>query len=176
MNAIHKHLTDGKQAKTELNFHFIDSENIVTTNTKILIVEKHYFSVDENKLIFPDKIGKYISSLEYRPEVELFNGKKSINEKLVGKYPEYKRIIPNSMNNYLDDSVNNLLEAVYLIVSLHEIVFDFVTYNSFFKELSKISVGKAEVVKYNYHSFRDPLTIETDTLTIVIMPLTLKSN
>jgi hypothetical protein len=173
MNAMHKHLIDGKNQKTELNFHFIDSENIVTTNTRILLVEKHGLKVDENKLIFPDKIGKCISSLEYHKEVELLNGKKAINERFVGKYPEYKRIIPSSMNNQLEHAVDNLLEVVYLIVSQHDIVLDFVTYNAFFKELRKISVGK-EVIKYNYHSFKEPLTIQTDTLTLVIMPLILK--
>jgi hypothetical protein len=176
MNAIHKHLTDGKNPKTELNFHFIDGENIVTTNTRILLVEKHNLKVEENKLIFPDKTGKCISSLEYRPEVELFHGKRAINESLVGKYPEYKRIIPDGMNNQMDVSVDNLLETVYLIVSKHDIVLDFVTYSSLFKELRKIPVGEKEVVKYNYNSFRDPLTIKTETLTLVIMPLILKAN
>ena len=176
MEAIHKHLIDGKNPKTELNFHFIDGENIVTTNTRILLVEKHDLKVDENKLIFPDKIGKCISGLEYRPEVELLNGKKAINERLVGKYPEYKRIIPSSMNNHFEHTVDNLLEAVYLIVSKHDIVLDFVTYSAFFKELRKVSVGKKEVVKYNYNSFKEPLTIQTDSLTLVIMPLILKAN
>ena len=103
--------------KKEINHILVDSENMVATDTRILIVKKHNMDIQKPFLLINDK-AKHVMNTE---AIE-FNMKASYV--LANGYPSYKRIIPELKR--MVDINSKFIKALYEISSKHGVMFDYV--------------------------------------------------
>jgi hypothetical protein len=167
---IHNKIIQLKPNKMELMFHFMDKENIVTYNESIIIIEKHNFVLPskESLLIFPQK-NKKLEKFRTRTEVIEFQNYYAINESLIGKYPEYRFILPVDLEVREYAVVDNMMDLVYFGCLINEVTIDILKNYNFFKELSILKpTGKAWVRKLKGPN--NILFVGDDRVILVLIP------
>lgn len=161
--------------KKELNHIFIDRENMVVTDTRILVIYKHEIEdIDGEYLLlnpkakdaidFDKKDGFFEFGLDVlrRKRLDIEdnnNGGYPLN------YPDYNRIVPTEKYTSFDNSCPGI-EALYMICQKHSVAIDFIKFSKFFKKVDHVMFDKYHFTESSY-----PIAIKNDYLTLVIMPL-----
>lgn len=148
--------------KLEINHIFLDSENMVATDTRILIVKKHGMDdIDKEYVIVNPKakdksikIDTLIDGMGYSTNY--------------GKYPDYKRILTKEPMVKVEGDVDGLT-LLQMICAEKGMMINFVDYAAFMKMLSKITFNRYYVGGKNL-----PITIANDEYTIVLMPIVMQ--
>jgi hypothetical protein len=169
---IHDLVIDIKNRKTEICFHYLSSENMVTTDTKILFIENLRSDTEEPMLLFPKKESvRHTLGAAADGGVFLYQGRKAILEKHIGKYPSFERVVPSrDKAKYIEKGhkLNHLLDLIYYISITEGVAFDFVKNNAIFKEF-----GKMEIEPNTYYSadgVKNPVMIACENYKLIIMP------
>ena len=160
MQLLNKILPTNNQ-KLEINHIFLDGENMVATDTRILIVKKHGMNIDRECLIVNPKAKDKSIKID-----TLIDGMGCSTN--YGKYPDYKRILTKEPMTYMEGDVDGLT-LLQIICAEKGMMIDFVNYAAFMKMLSKISFNRYYVGEKNL-----PITIANDEYTIVLMPMVIQ--
>jgi hypothetical protein len=129
---------DTHHAKTELRRIFIDSENMVSTNARSMVIKPHSKFATPNLYLLNQRENFINADLVW------WDDKPALYEKKVGEYPKYKRLISNvnpvninikgldSVISYLKSTLQlNFYEGEYkkLIKACKELTFTSYSYN-----------------------------------------------
>jgi len=167
-------LRENNNPKKELNHIYVDSENMVVTDTKILLVYKHNMEIDDQFLLLNQK---YKMNMDFNIDdgfmefgVDVYRKKALYKEKPKDKsyfynYPNYKRILPTYNSKKFKSHLRGI-DALYTITSLNGSVFDYIKFSTFLKKLNKIRFDR-----YYFSEKNLPIAIENDNLIVVLMPL-----
>lgn len=170
---------ENNNPKREFNHIFVDSENFVVTDTRVLIVYKHNMEVEGKSLLLNPKCK---ADMEWNKEdgfmefgTEVFRKKKLLDpgeyEGMVFSYPDYKRLLPTSKPLFFNIGRTTKehikgCDALYYITHKHGVVLDYVRYATLIKKMGSIWFDR-----YYFTNINMPVTIENDDIKIVIMPL-----
>ncbi|TET89659.1 MAG: hypothetical protein E3J96_01405 [Sulfurovum sp.] len=168
-------LRENNNPKKELNHIYVDSENIVVTDTRILIVHKHNMDIKDDFLLLNQKCK---INMDFNIEdgfmefgVDVYRKKILLREKpktgngYFYNYPDYKRIIPKIDSKKFSHHLKGV-DALYTLTSQNGVVLDYVKFATLFRKLDKIRFDR-----YYFSEKNMPIAIENDNLMIVLMPL-----
>lgn len=146
--------------KLEINHIFMDGENLVATDTKILIVKRHNEKMEEgfNALLINPKA-------KYPIKSEAIILDKTANKSMASGYPNYKRIIPQTGKNYGFEKCDGLT-LIQLMMAKYNLCLDLLGNSSFYKQLAKMNLEW-----YTFDGYNMPISIGNKEYTIVIMPM-----
>jgi hypothetical protein len=164
-------LIDDNNPKYELNFLYVDNENIVSTNTRGLCIARHRSGIEKPFYIHKKVVKKAISDKDAKyyhlsentvvsidrdsQEIMSYHGKYNSENMF---YPDYKRIIPEEFNKKHSFLENNQINGIFAINKVH--------INP--KWLPKFKSGFIHIKQNNL-----PVAImnENENITFVVMPL-----
>ena len=148
--------------RLEINHILLDSENMVATDMRILIVKKHGMDdIDKEYVIVNPKAKDKSIKID-----TLIDGMGCSTD--YGKYPDYHRVLTREPMTYMEGDVDGLT-LLQMICAEKGVTIDFVNYAGFMKMLSKISFNRYYVGGKNL-----PITIANDDYTIVLMPMVMQ--
>ena len=130
---------DANNPKFELNFVYVDNESVVSTNTKVLISIKHEQNFDGKLFIHGSILKKALSdrrasyfylglnSVASASGMEISNSNIIMeysvplaDENIYWKYPDYRRILPNTDKMKAVEFVENSnLSGIFAINKIH---------------------------------------------------------
>jgi len=175
---IFSKIRENTNPKVELNHYFIDNENIVVTDTRMLAILKHGEEIDSKHLLLNPKFklgmdwdkedGFYDLGPEVLKKKKLLDEPNKEDNSYFYKYPDYKRIIPQTESKYFRRETRGL-DALYQLTFDHGIVFDFVKFSPRMKALDKIYFKS-----YRYSEKTSPIMFENDEFIFIIMPLIMR--
>jgi len=158
---ILKTILNRNNPKIEINNIFVDKENMVSTDTTILIVKKHNQDIEKSFLIINDKAKDKLNA-----EDIVFDEK--INYTDANRYPEYKRIVKwNGLKEYIP-KYDTLIDVLYEISYKKHIILNFIDYATKFKKINKLL---PKINKVSYNGENDPIQITAKNYIIMIMPM-----
>ncbi len=182
---LFKSILEVKNPKFVLNHIYFDEENMVATNTRILLIHKHGMEIDTPFIAVNPKVKvdgynlnkeKSLGSIQMLKEEWNKVMPEKVGPALV--YPNYERIDVKEINKGLMEGKAALniepvkskeggLNALYWLAYNEGIVVDYVGHANFMKKLAKIDFDNLYYTEKKY-----PVKLENDDLKIILMPMT----
>ena len=165
MFKILKIILPNDHTKLQLNHIFVDDENMVATDTEIMIIEKHNFDFDEQPFLVLNEKAKIPVKAE---SIEL--GEK-VNYTIAKDYPNYKRIILDTDKTKIyTPQYYEFIECLYELSHELGFIFNWEHYTVKYKKINKLL---PKIEKVYYTSENAPVMIIAGEYTIIIMPIKL---
>jgi len=173
---------DVRNPKFELNYLYVDNKNIVSTNTRALVIVKHHGNIEKDEddfFIHKNIVDVALKQRKAKKFILQSNGIILLDDKgnelftisaqmYAGnyqncvKYPEYKNIIPKDMKKnipFVNSSQINGILAVNKIIVDEKYIPNLKGSNEF------------ESMQIGINSIASPISIKSGDITIVIMPI-----
>lgn len=155
--------------KFVINHVYFDEENMVATDTRVLLIHKHGMDIKTPFCAVNPKVKTNLynlSDMKNFGSIEM--GKQVWTAKESPGYPDYERIVPKTPNYEVDimDLKPLGLDTLYLYSFNNGIIFDYVGMSAFMKQLSKIMFDKMY-----FKDKEHPIMLENEDLRVIIMPI-----
>ncbi len=176
---LFKTILDINNPKEQLNHIYFDEENMVATDSRIMVIYKHgmdidvpFMAVNPRVKVSKSKNPKVITT-DYALTGWVKAGTITMLKDEWAKafppegtriYPDYKRIIPKHSSEGLANVSG--LDELYSRGYYHGIMFNYIEYCQFMKKLDKI-----EFTKVYFESKYLPIMLENDDLKVIMMPV-----
>ena len=160
-----KTILPNNNPKYELNHILVDDENMVATDTSIMIIKKHDFDFKKQPfLVLNDKAKTPIN-------VEGIELEEKVSYTMANTYPDYRRIMldRNKTKVYFPEYYE-FIDCLYELS--HELcfIFNWEQYATKYKKIAKL-LPKVEKVYYTQEN--TPVMIIAEEYTVIIMPIKL---
>jgi len=147
--------------RKELNHIYVDNDNMVATDTTIMIIKKNILSIDKPLLIINTHAKDDIKSNDILDNM-------MINYCDAPNYPDYKRIVPKVENITKLPDKYSFINTLYQITSEHGVMFDYVKNAPLYKKMNKLL---GEVEAYQVRDKKSIVVIYSGDYKIIMMPL-----
>ena len=165
MFQILKTILPNNNQKYELNHILIDDENMVATDTKIMIIKKHDFDLKKQPFLVLNNKTKMSIKAE---GIEL---EEKVNYTMANTYPNYRKIMLDTDKTKI--YIPKYYEFINCLYELsHELgfIFNWEQYATKYKKIDKL-LPKIEKVYYTQENA--PVMIIAEEYIIIIMPIKL---
>ena len=165
MFQILKTILPNNNQKYELNHILIDDENMVATDTKIMIIKKHDFDFKKKPFLILNNKTKMSIKAE---GIEL---EEKVNFSMAQNYPDYRRIMLNT--NKTKVYIPKYYEFIDCLCELSYkfgFIFNWKDYATKYKKIDKLL---PKIKKVYYTSENAPVMIIAEEYIIIIMPIKL---
>jgi hypothetical protein len=143
-----KTILDKNNPKIEVNHILVDSENIVISDGRYLIIIKHDLVIEEDMLLINERAKFQYLNQKYS---DIF-GCTYITDGF--RYPEYKRIIKRDSDfNYSNSSRKDLFGSIYWLQGSNPIAISY----GLMQQLKKIDKYTITIDKFIYADSSNPL-------------------
>lgn len=151
--------------KTEINHILIDEENMVATDTIMMVICPHGEEIKEKALMVNNK-AKY----EILVDGVIFN-RYPCNSTWSETYPDYKRILPEDIekNRRISANGENLIYAMYRVTHDKGVIFGYVNFAPKLKKLDKL-LGEVDYAVFTAKD-RPVMFVFKNGVKFIIMPI-----
>ena len=160
-----KTILPNNNPKYELNHILVDDENMVATDTNIMIIKKHDFNFKKQPFLVLNDKAKTLINAE---GIEL---EEKVNYTMVNTYPNYKGIMldTNKIKVYIPQYYG-FIDCLYELSYKFGFIFNWEQYATKYKKIAKL-LPKIEKVYYTQENA--PVMIIAEEYTVIIMPIKL---
>ncbi len=182
---LFKSILDTNNPKAAINHIYFDEENMVATDTRIMLVYKHGLDIKTPFIAVNPKVKAVELMLKNEKDAGTIGMLKDTWRKVTHKekgltlfYPDYKRIevkditkyknqpaVPLSVLRTIKDEEDGL-SALYSLGYNSRIIFDYVAFSPFMKKLKKIEFDEIHFTDQNH-----PVKLKKEDLYVIIMPI-----